>query len=353
MKNESCHDNDIPKYVRDPYAMWDVLPCPPPWNKEILFKVDFRRKLPPEDGLHIIMQIAKRCDIPVPRLHVAPGRIAGDRYFAECDHTCSVTIVTTCAVLFVAMTILVAYVFRTFTFIYQNIYFNFQNYHSSFFNFQRNSFSGHSGKYTRKSTLPRRTISKKGSLLDEVDCSITEHTETYKQFPRVSPDLEHWKFECHIYETLDKYNSRINEFTLLRKAFKKYYGKDIDFSEALTPPKATRSDSSRSDKCSTGSYSPKQTEVVCTDGKTISKVCHDKSDRNRCINTYDKSNTSFDSTDSVLTIEKECSKSTEDWFLNGFHEKFKIDEISNTDFSLMPSLSSNRGSRRKENVAFN
>lgn len=41
------------------------------------------------------------------------------------------------------------------------------------------------------------------------------------------------KMGSEYYEDFEKYNFWINEFILLRKVFKKYYGKDIDFMELL------------------------------------------------------------------------------------------------------------------------
>lgn len=62
---------------------------------------------------------------------------------------------------------------------------------------------------------------------------------TYKQFPcvdvfdsQISPIQGHEKSGSETYEDLETYSSRIDEFTLLRKAFKKYYGRDIDFTES-------------------------------------------------------------------------------------------------------------------------
>lgn len=87
-----------------------------------------------------------------------------------------------------------------------------------------------SGKYTKTGSMARQS---KKSL---------EHSEplesTYRKFPcvdvfdsQISP-VRCEKTGSEHYEDLEKYNSRINEFTLLRKAFKKYYGKDIDFTES-------------------------------------------------------------------------------------------------------------------------
>lgn len=72
--------------------------------------------------------------------------------------------------------------------------------------------------------------------LEHADRSPPE--STYKQFPcvdvfesQISP-TRCTKTESEHYEELEKHNARINEFTLLRKAFKKYYGQDIEFTES-------------------------------------------------------------------------------------------------------------------------
>ena len=88
------------------------------------------------------------------------------------------------------------------------------------------------GKYTKTGSMARQ--SKK--QLEHADRSPPE--STYKQFPcvdvfesQISP-THCTKTESEHYEELEKHNARINEFTLLRKAFKKYYGQDIEFTES-------------------------------------------------------------------------------------------------------------------------
>lgn len=241
MMNNVCKVKDklLCDILEDPYSFWDKIPCPPPSNPQILFQVDYKQLLGEDDGLRIIFRIARRCDIPVPEMLTSPARLGGNAIFTHCDSNCVNAIVFSCLIFFIVMVIVVIYIAR-----------NQSRFKSLSMVPNRSRMRCHciqldgekkysgcngncqfsSGKYTKTGSMARQS---KKSL---------EHSEplesTYRKFPCVDVfDSQIAPVRCEKtgsehYEDLEKYNSRINEFTLLRKAFKKYYGKDIDFTES-------------------------------------------------------------------------------------------------------------------------
>ncbi|XP_062577334.1 uncharacterized protein LOC134239178 [Saccostrea cucullata] len=243
--NNVCNIKDklLCDLLADPYSFWDKIPCPPPSNPQILFQVDYKRLLSDEDGLRIIFRIAKRCDIPIPEMLKSPARLGGNAIFTFCDSECVNTVVFSCLIFFVVMVIIVIYVIR-----YQSrqktvsiVTYRSRDrcicIHLDGEKETNSSCNGNCrynyGKYTKTGSIPRRNP----KYSDHSDQSPLE--STYKQFPCVdvfdshcSPLQCNEKSGSENYEDLEKQKSRIDEFTLLRKAFKKYYGRDIDFAES-------------------------------------------------------------------------------------------------------------------------
>ncbi|XP_021364817.1 uncharacterized protein LOC110457756 [Mizuhopecten yessoensis] len=108
-----CRRCGLPEALQDPYRLWDTLPCPPPWNKEIIFSTEWNRRLGLEEGLRIIFRIARRCNITTPDTHQLPGRVAASMILTSCEVGCRSAVVLTCLILLIAGVIIVAYLIYT------------------------------------------------------------------------------------------------------------------------------------------------------------------------------------------------------------------------------------------------
>lgn len=108
-----CRRCGLPEALQDPYRLWDSLPCPPPWNKEIIFSTEWNRRLGLEEGLRIIFRIARRCNITTPDTHQLPGRVAASMILTSCEAGCRSVVVLTCLILLIAGVFIVAYLIYT------------------------------------------------------------------------------------------------------------------------------------------------------------------------------------------------------------------------------------------------
>ncbi|XP_060071783.1 uncharacterized protein LOC132551620 [Ylistrum balloti] len=108
-----CRRCVFPEALQDPYRLWDTLPCPPPWNKEIIFSTEWNRRLGLEEGLRIIFRIARRCNITTPDTHQLPGRVAASMILTSCEVGCRSVVVLTCLILLIAGVFIVAYLIYT------------------------------------------------------------------------------------------------------------------------------------------------------------------------------------------------------------------------------------------------
>ena len=50
---------------RDDLQFWQTFPCPPPWNKDLFFQVNWTHCLGVHTGCEVQHAVAKRCDITV------------------------------------------------------------------------------------------------------------------------------------------------------------------------------------------------------------------------------------------------------------------------------------------------
>ncbi|XP_033734947.1 uncharacterized protein LOC117323683 [Pecten maximus] len=108
-----CRRCGLPEALQDPYRLWDSLPCPPPWNKDIIFSTEWNRRLGLEEGLRIIFRIARRCNITTPDTHQLPGRVAASMILTSCEAGCRSVVVLTCLILLIAGVFIVAYLIYT------------------------------------------------------------------------------------------------------------------------------------------------------------------------------------------------------------------------------------------------
>ncbi|XP_052097671.1 uncharacterized protein LOC127732634 isoform X1 [Mytilus californianus] len=106
MTSDFCEVCELPELPIDPLTIWEHIPCPLEEFKEDLFSNDLLTKLGPEKGMSIILNIAKRCDIKVPKLFPTSGHVSGAWIFDTCGQDCISTTVGICLSVLLVMVVI-------------------------------------------------------------------------------------------------------------------------------------------------------------------------------------------------------------------------------------------------------
>lgn len=104
-----CQRKYLPQNIRDPYAIWNEIPCPPPWNKNILLETPWQKYLSFEDGFRILLRLSKRCNLTMPEVQLIPGRLATSMVMTSCEIGCKCTVIFTCITLLIFGLTLISY----------------------------------------------------------------------------------------------------------------------------------------------------------------------------------------------------------------------------------------------------
>lgn len=105
MTSGFCDVCDVKNLPVNPLTIWEHIPCPPPEFEDELFSATLVDKLGPENGVVIIMNIAKRCDIKIPKLFPTMGHVSGTWIFDTCGQDCISTTVGVCVSVLLVMII--------------------------------------------------------------------------------------------------------------------------------------------------------------------------------------------------------------------------------------------------------
>lgn len=109
---QHCLQCDPKSFLGDPLDIWDKFPCPPEWDPDLFFDLDWTGRLGPTEGEIIRQRVAKRCGLSIsssagPR----PGYAESSLFIKNCDIDCILVVlaVLVCSVVLSVPLVLCCY----------------------------------------------------------------------------------------------------------------------------------------------------------------------------------------------------------------------------------------------------